>query len=141
MDPKVLQDQSNKLKLWALAWRKSRSKVVEFDMCVLKHALVDLHKNSYFKIFICGTLKSYPIGVMCPKWATVTRLDLVYWTDRDRLYFLTFIRETEEKPHHYNSTYPFVSNGISGTRWDSPVSSFWDMTQKQIFLFTYNAIL
>lgn len=56
IDPKVLQDQSNKLKLWALAWGKSRSNVVEFDMCVLKHASVDLHKNSYFKIFISGTL-------------------------------------------------------------------------------------
>lgn len=63
------------------------------------------------------------------------------WSDWDRLDFLTFIKETHEKLNHYNSSYPFVSNGISGTRWDSPVSSFSDMTQKQIFLFTYNAIL
>lgn len=115
------------MKLWVLVWRKFRSKVVEFDMCVFKYVLVDLYKNFYFKIFICGILKLYLIGVMCFKWVIVICLNLVYWIDWDCLYFLIFIREIEEKLYYYNLIYLFVFNGILGICWDFFVFFFWDM--------------
>lgn len=89
------------------------TKVVEFDMCVFQWI--------YIKITCTKPKFSFVIKVI-PNLGNVSQMGYYYPSkpgllnrSRSFIFFLTFIRETEEKPHHYNSTYPFVSNGISGT--------------------------